>query len=349
MYITHPKLSEGFFYSNPVLIELNDNNVPFILTGGHANPYTVKNLEQDEDLTLKKFSEFNIIKLIDNRPKVMLSINMIYGHGLPEGFGTILKFLEKDPKTFFVLDCPWIHVPENFYFSNNKNKIIDEANTPFNKFLFEFLDSKNVDYVIFGKDDSGNNKRPKVIANNIRVFQQMMPFYRNIRLIGKAVDYLRKPETEPYKRVYLSRRSWSGNRNSKLLYGDNDPAQYLTLGDFRIDDEKKVEEYLVGKGFEICYPEDFKDFRDQIRYFDLTKTLCTTTGSGMFNQIFMRPGGSIIELSNPMINNGIEMIHGHSQAIAWAMNHFHVSISHKKSADEIIDKLEKHENIFSMV
>jgi capsular polysaccharide biosynthesis protein len=269
---------------------------------------------------------------------------MIYGHGLPEGFATILKFLEQDPTTFFILDCPWMYVPENFYFGNNKNKLIDEANTPFNKFLFEFLDSKNVDYIIFGKDELTNKKNPKIIANKINIFQQNMPFYRNIRLIGNAVDYLRKPETEPYKRVYLSRRSWSKNRDSKLLY-----AQYLTLGDFRIDDEKKVEDFLAEKHFEICYPEDFKDFRDQIRYFDLTKTLCTATGSGMFNQIFMRPGGNIIELSNPMINNGIEMIHGHGQAIAWGMNHFYVSISHKKSADEIIDKLTKYDGLFGIV
>lgn len=73
----------------------------------------------------------------------------------------------------------------------------------------------------------------------------------------------------------------------------------------RIDDEKKIEDFFIKKGFEIFSRGSFgdHDIIDDIKYFRDVKVIAGLSGAGLTNAIFMQPFSDMIELSVPQMTH----------------------------------------------
>jgi hypothetical protein len=99
----------------------------------------------------------------------------------------------------------------------------------------------------------------------------------------------------------------------------------------RIDNDKTIQDFFVSAGFEIIYPENFKTFTDQINYFSECRVIAGISGSGLANNIFMKPGGSVIELLSIFGVSSDEKypieIHNFYRIMANIMGHLYFSVS----------------------
>jgi hypothetical protein len=109
--------------------------------------------------------------------------------------------------------------------------------------------------------------------------------------------YIDDPNIEPYRNVYLTRKKLEkdpeniSKKAGKLSY----------KSDKRIDSEDELAEVFEELGFEVIAPEDFKDFHEQLNFFNSVKTLASLTSSGLSNAFFMQPGQTMVELSTPLV------------------------------------------------
>jgi hypothetical protein len=141
------------------------------------------------------------------------------------------------------------------------------------------------------------------------------PFHSGARL-DMLAEFFKKhvtnPKEEAHKKVFVSR--------GKMNWRDplKDAVNFSYIDDNRIDNHSEIEQVFKDLGFEIVYPEDFKNFQEQVDYFYKVKVMASLTSSGMVNGVFMQPGGTMIELVTPLItqspvvsneylkNNGID-------------------------------------------
>lgn len=109
--------------------------------------------------------------------------------------------------------------------------------------------------------------------------------------------YIDEPKTKPYRNVYLTRKKVNKD-NAKL----EEPNLRLShTKDNRIDSEDGLSDIFAELGFEVIAPEDFKDFKEQLNFFYSVKTIASLTSSGLTNALFMQPGGTVMEISTPLV------------------------------------------------
>ncbi len=109
--------------------------------------------------------------------------------------------------------------------------------------------------------------------------------------------YITNPEEKPYRSVYLSRRKVSNEPRDLATTA----AKLSYNSEKRVDDEEYLEQVFRNLGFEVIYPEDFLGFHEQLNFFHSVKTLASLTSSGLTNGLFMQDGGTIIEVSTPLV------------------------------------------------
>jgi hypothetical protein len=128
-------------------------------------------------------------------------------------------------------------------------------------------------------------------------------------LNSKIKKYLLNYDKIPFRKVFLARK------------------KHLVQ---RIDSDKAVQDFFVNAGFEVVYPEDFETFIDQINYFSECSIIAGVSGSALANSIFMKPGGTVIELSS-IFKTGQTIypteIHHYYRIMANAMGHLYFSVS----------------------
>ena len=67
--------------------------------------------------------------------------------------------------------------------------------------------------------------------------------------------------------------------------------------ELRINNENQLENLFINIGYESIYaPEKFKNFEEQINYFNEVKTLVAISSSGLANSLFMQPQTTLFEL-----------------------------------------------------
>lgn len=288
-----------------------------------------------------KFSkdEPDVIDLISDKPKVLMPITTSYYHLYHDNFGEFLTQYELTPDAQFIIDIT--HISE----TNPLPEYI--------KMIFKFLNDNKVDYKPINL-----NKFNKVNINNF--------YFRNFDVESLAVNdpsnkirkhmqsYIKNKDLPANKKVFLSRKNFTGRDLSVLIKG-----RLPYENDNRIDDEKMLQDYFKSLGFEIVVPEDFKKFEDQIEYFDKVKVLISTTSSGFTNAMFMRPGGTMVELETPLISfgyigNGVtqaqsqgqQEIHHFYHAMGIALDHYYIGIPNKtREAKKIIQYIENNKSL----
>jgi capsular polysaccharide biosynthesis protein len=158
-------------------------------------------------------------------------------------------------------------------------------------------------------------------------------------LFEMYAEYLDLANKKPTRDVYLSRT---------LSHSPQESDE----NSLRIDDERALEKYFSSLGFDIIYPEDFRDLDEQICFFHGVRTLVSLTSSGITGATFMQPGQTVIELVTPMVINfpdennyyestRIEELHHFYVFMCFRKNHKYMAISNEtKNAKKLIKSLE---------
>mgnify|MGYP000043846564 FL=1 len=220
------------------------------------------------------------------------------------------------------------------------------------KFLKRFLDDLGIKYII-----EDMSKFSKIYINNFYSADWFTRSEDELELLYKAVmPYVKNPSVRPFRTVYISR----GKVEDRTFKYTKPGASFA--GDNRILDEEVLEKFFIDNGVEVIYPEDIPDFADQINYFYETKTLISLTSSGIANSLFMKPGGTILEIVTPLLqalgnpfdpNNPVDVredIHHIYNAMAYNKNHYYLSIqNHDRQSQTIINKMLNHDSFSSLV
>jgi len=123
----------------------------------------------------------------------------------------------------------------------------------------------------------------------------------------------------------------------------------------RLDDEKKLEEYLKDLGFIILCPEDFTSYRDQLDRIASARILMSVTSSALNACLVLAPNTFVVELGT-MLNtrmrpNGdvdirFSEFHDHYKVQSSIRNNLHMFISNKncKVAD-ILNSIESNSSL----
>lgn len=278
--------------------------------------------------------EPGLVDLISDQPKVLIPMTTSYFHLYHDIMGEFLAQYEITPDAKFLIDITHI---ENI-------KPLPE----FIKMFFKFLNDNKVDYRPinlnkFNKFNINNlyHRRPELESLEINDPSN--------RIRNMAQRYIKDKETKPFRKVFLSRKNFQGRDLSVLIKG-----RLPYENDDRLDDEEMLQDYFKQMGIEVVVPEDFKTFEEQMNFFDKVDLLISTTSSGFTNAAFMRPGGTMVELTTPLISfsrigdgvtspisQGQEEIHHFYHMMSIALGHKFISIPNKeRSAKKIIEIIE---------
>jgi capsular polysaccharide biosynthesis protein len=98
------------------------------------------------------------------------------------------------------------------------------------------------------------------------------------------------------------------------------------------------------------YPESFETFSEQIKYFSECKVLAGISGSALSNCIFMKPGGTVIELLS-VFDSEKDMIEIHHfyRIMATAMRHLYFSVSNLSGKSDDFINNKKYLDIIKML
>ena len=172
-------------------------------------------------------------------------------------------------------------------------------------FFIKYLLSLNVEFEFLEKDKFELIK----INNFYEIYGVFSPI--GIRSLSSRVrNNLSKSDAVSFRKVFVARKKHLNQR---------------------IDNDKPIQDFFVSEGFEVVYPEDFETFFDQINYFKECKVIAGISGSGLSNCIFMKPGGTVIELlsifSVPSNTDYPVETHNFYRIMANVMGHLYFSVS----------------------
>ena len=245
------------------------------------------------------------INLISNEKKILVSLNI----GLYNFYYTCVVLLLRAHKI----------VPDATVILDTSG-IITELDTTYFKFLLKLLDDLNIKYEVLDTSDANN-----IYVNDFYILSRQEISHEDVEYFYNVLQkYIKNKDVKPFRKAYIAR---------KYIHERVFPMMKPGLpfsDDNRILNEKELEEYLSSCGFEIVYPEDFETFIDQINYFNEVHTVISLTSSGITNSIFMKPGGTLIELVTPLVMAlgdpfGKEQIHGHE-----SIHHIYHAMTYNK-------------------
>jgi hypothetical protein len=260
-------------------------------TDGFYDAFSVLNPVQPQDIdpTIVAFTDSSIKFLFDN--------SYVYGHVITGSMYSLLKEYEANKDSDFTVIFK--HRPE-------EPAMVLNHMSGFTEYLHQRLLDKGikVEYI-----DS-----PTFYASNFINMAKEGVNVRQTRLknvgdfFSEDLDY----STPPTRKVYLSRgktTTYNGNRgvdmDANTIANDTSKIhelrnQHIHKFSDRIDDEKKLEDYLVTLGFEIIYPEDYSSYRDQLQVLASSKMVVSLTSSALSACFVMAPNTTLIEIASPI-------------------------------------------------
>lgn len=274
-----------------------------------------------------KFKEKTIYRTFCNsNPKILINYHRDIYHCVVDILGTILFEHQKNKDTVFLL-----------YISQFDSNFFKES---YNLFLFNTLNKLKIKYEVL--NPPSNNI---IHISNFNTYYKYLPLmYDTVVLIEKLAEEFYK-KSKPTKKVYVSRKKITRNKSQQYLFGDVDPSTLLFTDDNRLDDPEAMEKFFSQLGFEIIYPEDFGSYEEQIKYFTDVRMLAGVTTAGLLNAVYMPRGGTVIELSTPLLGNGRESIHNFYKEISFAKQHKYLSLTNFRNSKIIIDFIKKDKSL----
>lgn len=262
--------------------------------------------------------------------KILINYHRELFHCFFDVLGTILYEYQKNNNMLFIIN---IHdIDSNFY------------KETYNLFFFNTLNTMKIRYEVVSLPPNHI-----IHISNFYVYNKYLPLmYDTVALIestGKSF-YNNK---NPNKKVYVSRKKITRVKTELQMFGNTPKNQLLFSDDKRLDDEDTMEKFFAGLGFEIIYPEDFGTFEDQIKYFDNVKMIAGVTTAGLSNLVFMPRGGTVFELSTPLVSNGVESIHHFYKEMSFVKQHKYISITNFRNTKNIINAIKKDKALMELL
>ena len=293
------------------------------------------------------------IDLTSKKTKIVKTITSSVFHFFADDVCDILYALRLNPKAELIIDV---------------SKVEDKLGQPAWSFLDFFLDclaDHGVEYKLFDM-----SKFDVIYINDFTVAESI---YRS-SLSGDLIfeffkAYVEDKDIKPSRNVYLTRK--------KVLKADTEKfiasaAKLSVSHDERIDSHEEMENLFSSLGYEIVAPEDFKDFKEQLNFFYSVKTIASITSSGLTNSLFMQPGGTVIEVSTPLVvespflandrrlaieevKDGInpliaQELHMFYKTVAFLKNHTYFSINNSnRSAKEVKDYIYSNDRVLAFL
>lgn len=303
----YKKEMDGIFFKDPKLLYFDDHDIVFYGSEGK--------IAQDVFI-----SNPNMQKFVSDQEKVFVRSRHQFFHALLDTLAIILLEHKRNPDIFFI-----IHIDRADY---------DLSFTSYHRYIEEVLRRNNIQYHIvkISKDNP-------IEVSNFHFFK-MYPL--NMKAVEAVAEEALKDSAvgEPTKKVYLGRAKLEFPKDEHMLFNNVDKSKFSADSDQRIDDEEKIMKYFNDLGFETIYPEDFASMEEQIYFFSQVKTIASVTTAGLTNAIFMPKGGKVVELTVPLIINGVESLHNVYQGISFVKKHKYISIPHMRSTEEVISTIE---------
>jgi capsular polysaccharide biosynthesis protein len=255
----------------------------------------------------------------------------------------VLNLVDEKKKAFILINCSFFtfllqNLPKIFlFYSRIKHreiklyiKTLPETETKdwqgIKEFLLKYLNDLGVDFEFINDD-----LYDATIINNFCVLTNDFSPLGIMLLNSKTKKYIDSVKTEPFRKVFVAR--------------DKSLPQ-------RVDSDKEMQDFFINQGFEIIYPENFNSFIDQINYFNECRVIAGISGSALSNCVFMKPGGTVIELLSIFRPNGdnypIET-HHYYRIMANAMRHLYFSISNLTGKSNDFFSNKKALNIIQML
>ena len=277
------------------------------------------------------FKTKTIYRTYDNtEDKILINYHRELYHCLFDVLGIVLYEHQKNKNVLFIIN---VHEIDTAFYKET-----------YNLFFFNVLNKLKIKYEVVTLPP--NNI---IQISNFYTYHKYLPLmYDTVALIENSAKefYTNK---KPYKKVYVSRKKITRTKSEMQLFGSDSRNNLLFLDDKRIDNEDLMEQFFIKLGFEIIYPEDFGTFEDQIKYFDNVKMLAGVTTGGLINAVFMPRGGTVFELSTPLLGNGMESIHHFYKEISFVKQHKYISITNFRNAKQIIDFIKKDKALVSFL
>lgn len=266
--------------------------------------------------------------LLSDQKKCVIAVTSQFFHVVGDLIGLCLYELERDPEVGFIFDFSKV---------NNFLPGIEEVH----KYFQARLTKLGVKYVSI--KSSSTTYYP--MKNFYYTSNKYMTLYV-IKLLEKFFEQERS-EVEPFRKIYLSRGKAPQHSNDIRQNLPSEIPSYVEFtDDERIDNEPKLEKYLLEKGFDIVYPESFYSLEDQIKFISEARILMSVTSAGLINSVFMKPGGLVVEIQSPLISLGgkfgiHQSLHNFYHPISYPLSHNYISIPSQRSVDLAIERLEQ--------
>ena len=264
-------------------------------------------VHQDED---KKF-----INLVGPKQKIIKSFGNSFYHHLLDDISEVILAMDKYPKAQLILDI-----------SDILDRMHHDSWDSFSFFL-KCLDKKRVDYklVAIKHFDAVYINNFAILSFPWRTGFQAQSVYEFFK------EFISDEGIEPTRNVFVSRKMVTPR-----LFDNENIEKFMVSNDLRIDSHIRLENMFSEMGFEIVYPENFTKFEDQVRFFYSVKTIASLTSSGLTNALFMKPGGTMIEVSTPLLTPVItfddsEYMDKNGQEFALELHNFYTNLAFLKN------------------
>jgi hypothetical protein len=319
------------------------------------NPQKPKVFELTEYNITKGYVEANnakVIHFLGPKQKLVKPIMASYYHAIADDLAEIVYAIQKYPDAELIIDV------------SDVRGNLGQDSWDFIGFFLKCLDNKKIKYTLVEL-----SKFDVIYMENFTLLS--FPFHSGARLDLLAEffnHYVTKPKQVPYRKVFVSRKKMPWRENTE--HAENFSFKH----DNRIDDHSKIEKVFEDLGFEVMYPEDFKNFQQQLDFFYSVKTLASLTSSGIVNAVFMPPGGTIIEIVTPLITkspivsneylkehnidpsdyeidiNTVQEIHMFYHNLAFMKEHAYVGIpNYFRDSDKVKNFIENNEALKEML
>lgn len=211
----------------------------------------------DETIKPGYFSgdRFRTLDLTDAKRKLVISLTGSVYHFLLDDVHRIIRSLRNEYQDLeIIVDVSAVY------------KEIQEQAYDFLYFFLATLNDKGIKHrvVNFGHHDIIYIDNFFVISYNHSTIETASDVYEWF------LPYIDTIGVEPYRKVFLSRKKVRDKHKTKAaehhVYNDPDTGEERHLLSDRIDDEEKLEDMFIDMGFEVVYPEDFNNFREQISF-----------------------------------------------------------------------------------
>jgi hypothetical protein len=296
-----------------------------IFNGQHPHQYRLELVEfKDYDGPVNS-------SFLEDEQKFFIHLHPSFFHLLLEDFGSILSMMKKYPGRHFILS-----VTDMLMDNESLKAMLD--------LLLEVLKENQVKHSVISTTHQGPIRINLFYYHPSR-FMDKEGVDAICGVFGKKFNTVSIPAE---KKVYLS-RSKVMEKNPEGLFMGQPLDKFSFTDDIRLYNEDLLVDFFSSCGFDIVVPEDFKTFEEQIKFFSSVKTLVSTTGAGLSNMVFMKPGTTVIELTTSLIAAGREDVHTHYQSLAYAMDQTYISLPVMRNSYKALEIIKKSEGLMKIV